>query len=173
MLRILNLSFFLGLILSIVASSGVGLFRSLTQELIGFVTFSLLVHIIFFTSGALGLLSYFNFGDRVVSLVHALSKKLLEVFFPMASLLLGITLGAIIYAISTHEWKIVLKGAVVMFFVWVQVWASTGHLRQSLYFIERKVRSDKTEALATLVVSGFLLVIGALGIWDMLSKTST
>ncbi|HGS5441464.1 hypothetical protein ACVTD8_15105 [Vibrio cholerae] len=173
MLRVFNLSFFLGLIFSIVASAGVSLFKSLTQELAGVITFNLLVHIILFISGSIGLLSYFNVGNRVQSLVNALSTKLHKVFFPIASALLGIILGVIMYAISTHEWTIALKGSFAMLLVWGQVWMSTGHLRQSLYFFNRKESNDKDEALAILVVSCLLLITGALGIWDMLSKNYT
>ncbi|MFN1617638.1 hypothetical protein [Vibrio rotiferianus] len=173
MLRIFNLSFFLGLILSIVGSSGVGLFRSLTQELAGVVTFNLLVHIIFSISGTIGLLSYFNFGYRVVSLVRVLSNKLYKVFFPIASALLGMILGVIIYAMITNEWETVLKGSFLMLLVWGHVWVSTGHLRQSIYYLNRKVKNDKNEALAIFMVSCLLLATGSAGIWRMLSKSYT
>ena len=169
--RIFNLTFIVGLILSIIASSGISLFQALTSELAGAITFSLLVNIMLVASGVIGLLSYFTVGSGVLKLVSRLSTKLHQVFSPIASALLGVIFGVILYSIGTQEWDIALKGSIIMFLVWGQVWMSTGYLRQSIYFINRRRTEDKTEALAILVVSCILLIFGVLGIWDMLINT--
>ena len=140
MLRIFNVTFFLCLILSIIASSGISLFESLMQELTSVITFSLLVHIMLIASGGIGLLSYFTVGNCVLNLVNGLSKKLHKVFFPIASALFGIAFGITIDAVINYEWTIALKGALVILLVWGQIWISTGHFRQSLYLsIERRM----------------------------------
>ncbi|EKF9631804.1 hypothetical protein O1C64_003299 [Vibrio cholerae] len=170
---IFNFAFFLGLILSIIASHGIGLFHSLMQELISIITFKLLVCIMLIASGVIGLLSYFTVGNFILNLVNGLSKKLHKIFFPIASGLLGTISGMTLYAIIDYKWTIALKGMLVLLLVWGQIWMSTGHLHQSLYFLNRKKNGDKEEAFAILVVSSFLLISGLLGIWDMLTKSYT
>ncbi|MFN1580647.1 hypothetical protein [Vibrio rotiferianus] len=167
-----NLTFALGLALSIAACSGVGLFKALTEELASIVTFYLFFNILILISGVIGALSCFKLFSSASKLVDDLTSKLQRAFFPVACALLGIILGFTICAIYSELWQTALKGTVVFIVIWIMARMSERYLAQSLYFLKTQKFESKNELYALLVVSIYLIVIGVLGLSHMLEKTA-